>query len=245
VIQACLNGARAPDEHPALPVTPEALASDAAAAVAAGARSLHVHPRDESGAETLAPAPVAAAVRAIRAAVPRVELSLSTGLWIAGPGRMDAIAGWTDRPDLCSVNVSEAGWEELVALLTERGIEVEAGVSSVEEAAALADSGLVETWGRGSRGGGRRHRPVRRILVEPDGDDQVALAAAIENALTRAAVPTNRLYHGFGPETWAVLDAAGGHDIRIGLEDVLVLPDGSPAPDNTALVAAAVARYGA
>jgi uncharacterized protein (DUF849 family) len=28
-------------------------------------------------------------------------------------------------------------------------------------------------------------------------------------------------------------------DVRIGLEDVLNLPDGSPAPDNAALVAAA------
>ena len=30
-----------------------------------------------------------------------------------------------------------------------------------------------------------------------------------------------------------------GLDTRIGLEDVLVLPDGSPATDNAALVAAA------
>ncbi|MGH8834449.1 MAG: 3-keto-5-aminohexanoate cleavage protein [Actinomycetes bacterium] len=30
-------------------------------------------------------------------------------------------------------------------------------------------------------------------------------------------------------------------DTRIGLEDTLVLPDGSVAPDNAALVAAAVA----
>jgi uncharacterized protein (DUF849 family) len=30
-----------------------------------------------------------------------------------------------------------------------------------------------------------------------------------------------------------------GHDIRVGLEDVLELPDGAPAPGNVALVAAA------
>jgi uncharacterized protein (DUF849 family) len=33
--------------------------------------------------------------------------------------------------------------------------------------------------------------------------------------------------------------AERGHAVRIGLEDVLVLPDGSPAPDNAALVRAA------
>jgi uncharacterized protein (DUF849 family) len=42
-----------------------------------------------------------------------------------------------------------------------------------------------------------------------------------------------------------VLDAAvpRGRDIRIGLEDVLTLPDGRAAPDNAALVAEAVLRY--
>ncbi|MFC7735049.1 3-keto-5-aminohexanoate cleavage protein [Roseomonas sp. GCM10028921] len=44
-LQACLNGARAPDFHPALPLTPEAVARDAAC-VAAGAVSLHLHLRD-------------------------------------------------------------------------------------------------------------------------------------------------------------------------------------------------------
>jgi uncharacterized protein (DUF849 family) len=246
LIQACLNGSRAPDEHPALPLTPEQLARDASATIAAGAGSLHAHPRDEGGAETLAPGPVAAAVRAIRAAVTRTELSLSTGLWIAGgdvAARTAAIAGWTDRPDLASVNVSEPGWEELIALLTERGIEVEGGVWTVEDAEALAASGLVESWGRGSRGRGRRHQPVRPILVEPhdaDPAEAVARAAAIDTVLDRAAIPTPRLHHGYGPATYAVLDAARarGRDVRIGFEDVLTLRDGTPAPDNAALVAA-------
>jgi uncharacterized protein (DUF849 family) len=244
MIQACLNGARGADEHPALPVTPEQLESDARAVVAAGAGSLHIHPRDASGAETLEPAAVAEAVHAIRVAAPRVELSVTTGLWIAGEDRMRQIAGWTERPDLCSVNFSEPGWEPLIALLSERGIEVEAGIATVEDAEALAASGLVESWGAGSRGRGRRHLPVRRVLVEvEDGDDDAAVerAAAIDRVLDRAAIPTPRLHHGFGPPTYAVIDAAlaRGHDVRIGLEDVLVLRDGSVAAGNAALVAPA------
>jgi hypothetical protein len=114
---------------------------------------------------------------------------------------------------------------------------------------SLAESGLVERWGRGSRGHGRRHLPVRRILVEPpseSGPDAVALAAEIDAALDAAAIPTPRLHHGFAVATWAVLDAAAplGRDIRVGFEDTLVLPDGSAAPDNAALVAAAAQRYG-
>jgi hypothetical protein len=50
------------------------------------------------------------------------------------------------------------------------------------------------------------------------------------------------LLHGEGAGAWPVLRLAGerGLDTRIGLEDTLLLPDGSPAPDNEALVAAAV-----
>ena len=246
VIQCCLNGARTPDEHSALPVTPEQLAADTRAVVLAGAGSLHVHPRGSDGAESLAPADVADTVHAIRVASPRTELSLTTGLWIFGEdvdARLRAISGWTERPDLCSVNVGEPGWEDVVALLLERGIDAEAGVATVEEAEALAASGLVETWGAGSHGRGRRHLPVRRILVEVEPSEPaeaVALAAAIDTAFDRAAVPTPRLHHGYGLATYAVIDAARarGRDVRIGLEDTLVLRDGTPAADNAALIAA-------
>ena len=50
MIKACLNGARAPGEHRALPLTATQLAADGAAAVAAGAQALHIHPRDATGA---------------------------------------------------------------------------------------------------------------------------------------------------------------------------------------------------
>ena len=51
-----------------------------------------------------------------------------------------------------------------------------------------------------------------------------------------------QLWHGYGECTWEVLAAAAaaGHDVRVGLEDVLVLPDGSVAASNAELVAAAV-----
>ena len=97
VLQACLNG----DRETGVPRTPEELATEARACVAAGVVSLHVHPRDADGHESLDARDVAAAVRALRAAVPRVEISLSTGLWITGgdvDARAAAIADWTDGP---------------------------------------------------------------------------------------------------------------------------------------------------
>ncbi|WP_319462297.1 3-keto-5-aminohexanoate cleavage protein [Micromonospora sp. RTP1Z1] len=72
---------------------------------------------------------------------------------------------------------------------------------------------------------------------------EVALADA---AATLATLPPDGppvLLHGEGPATWPVLADAvrRGLGTRIGLEDTIVLPDGSPAADNSALVSAAVA----
>jgi len=246
VLQACLNG----DRETGVPVTPAELAAEAKACVAAGVVSLHVHPRDDDGLETLDPGHIAAAIRALRAAVPRVEISLSTGLWITSgdvDARARAISEWTERPDLVSLNLSEDGWSELALQLAERGIKIEAGVWTARDAEVLAESGLVAMWGKGSRGT-RHHPPVHRILVEPrseNAEDAVAMAHEIDVALDAAAIPTPRLHHGVGAATWAVLDAAVplGREIRIGLEDVLTLPDGRRAPDNAALVVETLLRY--
>jgi uncharacterized protein (DUF849 family) len=246
VLQACLNG----DRETGVPRTPDELAAEAKACVAAGVVSLHVHPRDEEGQETLDARHIAAAVRALRAAVPRVEISLSTGLWITGgdvDARARAIADWTERPDLVSLNLAEDGWRELAVQLAERGIGIEAGVWTARDAELLAESGLVAMWGKGSRGT-RRHPPVHRILVEPRSEnaaDAVAVAREIDVALDAAAIPTARQHHGVEDATWAVLDAAVplGREIRIGLEDVLTLPDGRRAPDNAALVVETRLRY--
>jgi uncharacterized protein (DUF849 family) len=50
------------------------------------------------------------------------------------------------------------------------------------------------------------------------------------------------LLHGEDGSAWPVLRHAVrlGLDTRVGLEDTLVLPDGRPAPDNAALVRAAL-----
>jgi uncharacterized protein (DUF849 family) len=237
IIQACLNGARAAGEHQALPLSPDALARDAAACVAAGARSLHVHPRDGDGAESLEPAVVEAAIAAIRRAARGVELTVSTGLWMTGgdpEARAALVRAWTVLPDACSVNVSEPGWRELVRLLAERGVGVEVGLWSHDGAVAFAASGLEDR--------------CLRALVEPQEREPGAAmvtAAAIDGVLGEVGVPLPRLHHGYDSATWYVLDAAApaGRDIRIGFEDTLTLPDGATAPSNAALVACAHERY--
>src|ERR1700689_1534605 len=55
IVQACMNGARDVDFHPALPLTVEAMARDGASCVAAGAAELHLHPRGPDRRESLGP----------------------------------------------------------------------------------------------------------------------------------------------------------------------------------------------
>jgi uncharacterized protein (DUF849 family) len=232
LLQACLNGGTTRDEHPSVPQTPAELAADAAAVVAAGAGAIHLHPRDSSGAETLDPDAILAAVAVVRTAVPGTPVGVTTGLWAAAGDparRMSLVARWTgtDRPDFASVNLSEPGADDLAGLLTTLDIAVEAGVWSPDDADRLAASAF--------------GRQVLRILVEP-GDrtpaGAVALAAGIEAVLDRHHLTAPRLHHGEGVATWPVLRAAlaAGRDIRVGLEDTAVLPDGRPASGNRELV---------
>ena len=67
-LQAALNGDRMKAEHAATPVAGEELARDAAACVAAGARAIHLHPRDSKGRETLEAGVVDEVVKKVRGA---------------------------------------------------------------------------------------------------------------------------------------------------------------------------------
>lgn len=230
LIKACLNGARAASEHRALPLTPRQLAADGAAAVAAGAQALHIHPRDDDGRETLT---VNLAVRAVQAACPGVPVGVSTGAWIV-PDLSTRVAAirWWEAPAMASVNLSEDGHVEVMAALTAAGVGIEAGLWQVEDVAALQAGGFADA--------------LTRVLVEPGEEDPaaaLATAQALDDALDAAGIAAPRVHHGFGIATWDVLRRAKalGHGWRIGLEDTLVLPDGRPAQSNAELVSAALA----
>ena len=130
LLQACLNGARLPQEHPHLPANPAALAADAARVAAAGAEALHVHPKDASGADTLDDEAVRATLAAVRSAAPGLAVSLTTGAWaVPDPqARVRAVRRWTSLPDVASVNWHEPGAELVAAALLDRGVGVEAGL---------------------------------------------------------------------------------------------------------------------
>ena len=229
VLQACLNGARPLGSHPALPVSSAQLAADAAAVAALGVTSLHLHPRDLVGLEVLAGPEVATTVAVVRAAVPGVEIGVTTGGWIQRDPvrRAELVAGWAGlaagRPDVASVNVHEDGWREVCAALHQAGVGIELGVFHVEAARTLAAAGPPPG--------------TRRILAEVQpGTDPIPSAEALLRELEPLGQPV--LLHGEDDTAWPVLTHAARLelDTRIGLEDTLLLPDGTTTPDNATLI---------
>ncbi len=236
-LKACLNGSRLPAEHPRLPTTPAAIAADAARVVAAGADAVHLHVKDQDGADTLDGEAMSTVLEAVRSVVAGVPIGVTTGAW-ASPDpddRLQRIRQWSTqpaRPDFASVNWHEAGADEIAHALLSMAVGVEAG---------LWHHDGVDAWARS---------PYRddccRILLELP-DDLGAAATVVEadrlvehvRIVAHPAVPL--LLHGEGSSCWPAVDHALriGLQARIGLEDVLVLPDGSPAVDNAALVTAA------
>jgi uncharacterized protein (DUF849 family) len=63
----------------------------------------------------------------------------------------------------------------------------------------------------------------------------------MEGIVRSAGISLEQVHHGYGIACWAVnrRGLERGHGIRTGLEDINLLPDGTPARDNAALVVAA------
>jgi uncharacterized protein (DUF849 family) len=234
IVQACLNGARPAGWHPRLPVTPEALAADAAAVVRAGAGEIHLHVRGPDGRESLAPAEVDATMAALRAAVPGTAVGISTGAWIERDDerRLAHLAGWRLLPDYASVNLSEPGAPAVIERLRRLGVGVEAGLAAAADAERLVRLGLAPL--------------ALRMLIEvneQDLDQAMAVSGAVLDVLSRAGVGKPVLLHGFDATVWPFVHHAfaRGFSTRVGLEDGAALPDGTVAGHNAELVAAALA----
>jgi uncharacterized protein (DUF849 family) len=234
LLQAAINGARAPTEHPALPLRPDQLSADAKACVAAGAAAVHFHVRDEDGRESLTAPAVSRAVTAVHAGCRRTPVGISTGAWIEPDPdrRLALVRRWQALPDFASVNFHEPGAAEIAEELLDLGVGVEAGLAGIAAAESLLRSGLEDR--------------CLRVLLEPQ---EAELPAALETvaAMERTLGGTGtvdrppRLLHGVDATAWPLLEesARRGYDLRIGLEDTLRLPGGEIAKDNVELIRAA------
>jgi uncharacterized protein (DUF849 family) len=237
LIKAAINGGRTRAEHPGVPVSPAELAADVAECLKAGAGAIHLHIRttsnDDSEKESLEAEDVERTIHAVRAVAPIEQIGISTGAWILPhPARLEAATTWKILPGFASVNFSEEGATELAKLLLSRGMEVEAGLCDAGNAQVFLQSGLATR--------------CLRVLLEPQ-EQELERALEVVNAMEKVLKPEvdlHLLLHGTEATAWPMLEEAiaRGYDVRIGLEDTMVLPDGRIAKDNVELVAEAVRR---
>ncbi|CAN5773816.1 3-keto-5-aminohexanoate cleavage protein [soil metagenome] len=229
-VKAAINGSRTPDQHPNLPVTPEQLAAAAVEAVEAGAKAVHMHPKGPDGKDSLLPDTVAAAVTAVRAVLPDIPLGVTTGYWALPDAeeRLAAVRAWTVLPDFTSLNWHEPGSPELGELVLSRGMGLEVGIFHAEAAAPWVH---LESAQR-----------CMRVMLELDESADADLADELLEMVRAAGSPAPILLHGLNESFWPLLEHAGlrGVQTRVGMEDVLTLPDGSAATGNADLVAAAI-----
>jgi len=235
MLQACLNGFRGHDYSPAVPLTPEALARDAVACRAAGANEFHFHPRDADGRESFAGEDIDAALKAVRAVVPGMPIGVSTreGIMADPAARERAFRDWKVLPDYVSVNLSEADALQVIRVMLQRGIGIEAGLATVADAErymALPEAVV-----------------CLRVLIEIDEQESAAairVAHGVIAVLDKAGSKLPRQLHGFDASKWVMHAEALrlGLDQRIGFEDGGFLPDGRSAGSNAELIAAAVKR---
>lgn len=224
-LQASINGGRRRAAHPRLPRSAAEVGWDARDCAEAGATSVHVHPR-EPRRESIVPTAVARTVNAIRAAAPGLPIGVPTSAHLADSplARTRIIDEWDVLPDFASIDWFDPWAADIARALAGRGIGIEPRLTTVGDARVWADSGF----------------RARRVVID------VPSTAPIEFAARVLAVIGKRdpvLLHGSGASCWPAVRFAreNGLGTRVGLEDTLELPDGSPAPDNAALVRAALA----
>ena len=113
-----------------------------------------------------------------------------------------------------TANQGEEGILELCEQLVARGVGIETGLLSLEDARAFVASGIAP-------------RCARAMVepLDPEPHQAVAHAGAIERTLAEGRLQLEQVHHGDG--------------IRTGVEDTAVLPDGRVTSGNGQLVVTA------
>jgi len=255
------SAADSPAKNPAVPVSPEQIASSALDAAKAGAAIVHIHVRDpKTGLPSMDGAHYAEAVDRIRQSGADVIINLTTG-----PGGrfspdpadpMTAGAGSTMRtprqrvqhvldlrPEICSLDMGSMNMGPNVFVNTPSILEAMA--TDIREAGVTPELEVFETG----------HLLLAKRMIENGhlkgpGLFQICLGIAWAQPATsdamiymRNLLPPGCIWFAFGISLHQFPMAAqavllGGH-VRVGLEDNLYLERGKLTPSNAALVAKA------
>ncbi len=233
-----------PRDNQALPVTPEAIARDAAACRALGASIIHLHARDDQGRPTWRPERYREVITAVRYAAPDLVVCVSTSgrtfgafeqraavLDLEGEARPEMASltlGSMNFPTQASVN-EPAMIQALATRMQERGIVPELEVF---------DLGMLDY---------AHHLVERRVLRPPLyvnlllGSRGTLAATPLNLVLAAQRVPAGATWAATGIGRFqfpvnAMAVTMGGH-VRVGLEDGLYMDAAKSEPaSNVALV---------
>ncbi|MBW8751025.1 MAG: 3-keto-5-aminohexanoate cleavage protein [Propionibacteriales bacterium] len=211
---------------PHVPITPEEIARDVAAAAALGITSVHLHARDADGAPTWSRDVYARIVGAVRDLVPEVLINVSTSgrTWSELEKRADCLALDDDlKPDLASLTLSSLNFlgsasvnapetvRGLATIMRDRGIVPELEIfdlGMVNMAHVLRKEGLV---------------PSTAVANLFFGNIAGMQADAAEVGLAVERLPDDTLWAGAGLGDFQLtaqsLAVAIGGGVRVGLED--------------------------
>ena len=236
------NGARRTKrDHPRLPISVDEIVRDAAEALDAGAAMIHLHVRDRDGRHVLDADLYRDAMKAVRRETgDRLVVQITTeAVGLYSPAEQIAIVDAV-MPESVSVALREivpdVASEKAAAGLFERawraGMLVQIIVYDPTELMRIADlaaRGVIPT----------AHPPVLAVLGRYSGTGASEAELEAFHAGGISAYPWMLCAFGPGEAGYMGAGAGAGSHARVGFENNLHLPDGSTAPNNAALVAAA------
>jgi uncharacterized protein (DUF849 family) len=241
VIAVAPTGARRTKaDHPALPLTPPAIAHDAAACAEVGASVLHLHVRDAAGAHTLDATTYRAAMNAVRdAAGDNLLVQVTTeAVGRYTPGEQMSLVRDL-RPEAISIamrelipdDAAESTAAEFLTWTMDAGIGVQYILYAGEEAARFV--GLVR------RGIVPQTQPHALFVLGGYTTGKPGTPALLLPFLEQWPTGWPWTVCAWGAEEARCLSEAirlGGH-VRVGFENNVLRPDGEPARDNAEQVA--------
>jgi 3-keto-5-aminohexanoate cleavage enzyme len=240
IVTVAPNGAyKTHADHPAVPLTPESLATTAKSCLDAGAAMIHLHVRHADGRHSLDRQDYLAATQQVRRAVgAELVIQITTeAAQVYGPHEQMA-AVRAVRPEAVSVGlrelmvegVTEAELAAFFAWLASENIMTQVilyDVADVQRWTSLRSRGVIGegAWfllfvlGRYSAGQVSAPRDLLPFLAADDG-----------------VYPWSMCAFGKQEHACAIAAAALGGHARVGFENNLYLRDGTLAADNAALV---------
>ncbi len=259
IISCALTGAAdTVGKHPAIPVTPEQIATAAIEAAKAGAAIVHIHVRDPAtGKASRELAHYRETVERIRASSVDVIINLTTGPGatffpsednpaVGGPGTtlsrpQERVRHIQElRPEICTLDIATLSMSERTFINTPSHLRVMAKL--IREANVLPelevfDTGHIRLARRLIEEGALATPPMLQLCL---GIPYGAPATPEAMIMMRDMLPQPCVWAAFGISMHQFPMVAqavilGGH-VRVGLEDNLYLERGVFAPNNAALV---------